>query len=178
MVRFFQFKIRQSSNCVGTICYGVFTLIYEQHFEVNPHTCQVKSTRHYLEFLYIFLSLTTRLDKYKKVSILKKYTLLYFFKNANGNSSTASVSQFAVFCQTATRRFQTLQILFKPKREIQNDKSHLVWSFYVSLLNNFHEVRLFFASKTNLEFGLILSILERTCFFLVWSEASWLKGCA
>ena len=49
---------------------------------------------------------------------------------------------------------------------------------YLSLLNNFDEVRLFFVAETNLEFGLILSILERTCFFLIWSEASWLKGCA
>ena len=31
---------------------------------------------------------------------------------------------------------------------------------YLSLLNNFDEVRLFFVAETNLEFGLILSVLE------------------
>ena len=31
---------------------------------------------------------------------------------------------------------------------------------YLSLLNNFDEVRLFFVAETNLEFGLILNVLE------------------
>ena len=41
---------------------------------------------------------------------------------------------------------------------------------YLSLLNNFDEVRLFFVAETNLEFGLILSVLEHQ-FWIFLSEA-------
>ena len=39
---------------------------------------------------------------------------------------------------------------------------------YLSLLNNFDEVRLFFVAETNLEFGLILSVSEHQ-FLVFWS---------
>ena len=40
---------------------------------------------------------------------------------------------------------------------------------YLSLLNNFDEVRLFFVAETNLEFGLILSVSEHQ-FLIFWSD--------
>ena len=62
----------------------------------------------------------------------------------------------------------SLELLFATKKKKVEFRFRMIdlilfVVFYLSLLNNFHEVRLVFAGKTNSEFGLFLSIFNISC---------------